>query len=296
VVSDTTKMLRRVIGEDIQLMISLDPRAGRVKVDAGQLTQVLMNLAVNARDAMPQGGILTVETSRLNMDDEDAGAPPPVKAGSFVMLTVKDTGTGMTPEVQQRIFEPFFTTKGVGKGTGLGLSTVYGIIKQSEGHVRVNSQLGRGTTFKIFLPRAEDDSQTEAVASMPQDMPRGTETILLVEDEEMVRCISQEFLKDLGYTVLVAADGAEALAICEKQSRPVDLVVTDVVMPHMSGRELVDKLSNIWPGQRVLYMSGYTDDAVVRYGVLKAGMNFIQKPFTPAALAQKLRESLRRPE
>jgi CheY-like chemotaxis protein len=296
VVSDTTKMLRRVIGEDVQLMISLDPRAGRVKVDSGQLTQVLMNLAVNARDAMPRGGTLTVETSHLNSDDENAGKHIPARPGSYIVLTVKDTGTGMTPEVQERIFDPFFTTKEVGKGTGLGLATVYGIVKQSEGHVLVHSKLGEGTTFNIYLPRVDDGSQTEAAAPIYPDMPRGTETILLVEDEEMVRTITQEILEELGYTVLVAANGAEALSLCEELDSRVDLVITDVVMPRMSGRELVDRLSSIWPKQKVLYMSGYTDDAVVRHGELQAGKNFIQKPFTPAALALKLRESLGAPE
>ncbi|HYJ47299.1 MAG TPA: response regulator, partial [Pyrinomonadaceae bacterium] len=292
VVSDMTKMLRRVIGEDIQLMISLDPQAGRVKVDSGQLGQVLMNLAVNARDAMPRGGILTIETSRVDSDEESLSRHLPAKPGPYARLTVTDTGTGMTPEVQKRIFEPFFTTKGISKGTGLGLSTAYGIIKQSEGHLLVSSQLGQGTTFKIFLPCVTESVKPEAGEDKHPDMPEGTERILLVEDEEMLRDITREILENLGYTVLVAADGAEALTLCEKQSCQFDLIITDVVMPRISGRELVDELRKVWPKQRVLYMSGYTDDAILRHGVLKEGANFIQKPYTPAALAQKLRESL----
>jgi hypothetical protein len=292
VVTNLDKMLQRLIGEDIALQTALAPALGRVKADPGQIEQVLMNLAVNARDAMPQGGRLTIETTNVELDGHYAAQHVAVPPGLYVMLAVSDTGSGMDTETQAHIFEPFFTTKGQGKGTGLGLSTVYGIVKQSGGYIWVYSEPGLGTTFKIYLPRV--DAQAEALEphSSRQESLQGTETILLVEDEERVRRLARAILAGHGYSVLEAPNGAEALRISEQHGGAIHLLVTDVVMPGMSGGELASRLIAKHLHMKVLFVSGYTDDAIVRHGVLQAGIPFIQKPFTPSTLARKVRDVL----
>lgn len=291
-ISDSTKMLRPLIGEDIELVAVLDPALGRVKADPGQIEQVIMNLALNARDAMPRGGRLTIETANVVLDEECAHQHVSVQPGPCVMLAVSDTGSGMDIEAQSHIFEPFFTTKQKGKGTGLGLSTVYGIVKQSGGNIWVYSELGKGTAFKIYLPRIEEAAEKVATRPSLGEIASGSETILLVEDEEMVRKLIGETLQMQGYQVLEAAGAGEALLISEKYEGPIHLMVTDVVMPLMSGRELAIKLGPIRPATKVIYMSGYTEDTVVHHGVLEPGVDFIQKPFSPDALARKVREVL----
>jgi two-component system, cell cycle sensor histidine kinase and response regulator CckA len=285
------KMLRRLIGEDISLTTVLTPALERVRADAGQLDQIIMNLALNARDAMPQGGKLTIETGNVILDESYAQGRPEVKPGRYVMLTVSDTGCGMTEELKARIFEPFFTTKGPGRGTGLGLATVYGIVKQSGGHVYVYSEPGLGSTFKIYLPRVEGRVPTGKTLHQ-QTIPHGKETILLVEDESALREFGRYALQTFGYTVLAASNGREAISIFERQQGAIHLLVSDVVMPEMGGRQVAERLSAMKPGLKVLYLSGYTDDAVVRHGVLAAETAFLQKPFTPKALASKVREVL----
>ena len=290
-IAGMAKMLQRLIGEDIELTTSSAQRLGKVLVDPGQIEQVIMNLAVNARDAMPQGGMLTIETREMTIDESDV-AEDGGKAGPHVMLAVSDTGSGMDKATQARIFEPFFTTKEVGKGTGLGLSMVFGIVRQSGGRIWVDSEPGKGTTFKLYFPIAE-------VTWVRADKPvavggllRGTETILLVEDEDAVRVLARSILSKCGYTVLEAQNGADALLVCEQHPAQIDLLLTDVVMPRMNGRELAQRLQQLRPGLKVLYMSGYTDDAIVRNGLLHATLAFIQKPVTPEPLARKLREVL----
>ncbi|HZZ82572.1 MAG TPA: response regulator [Gemmataceae bacterium] len=290
-VRETEKFLRRLIGEDIMLTAILDPTISRVKVDPGQLGQVLMNLAVNARDAMPRGGKLTVETCSVELDQEYARLHAEVKPGRYVMLSMADTGSGMTPEVRARIFEPFFTTKGVGKGTGLGLAVVQGIVKQSEGHVQVYSEPDIGTTFKIYFPAVEEQGAAPKATDVGNS-GHGTETVLLVEDEDSVRELAALVLQTHGYSVLAARNGKEALRLVEKGSSGVDLLVTDVVMPEMSGPELADSLKPRFPQIKVLFSSGYTDDAVVRHGLLQEKVAFVQKPFTPVALVKKVRQVL----
>jgi signal transduction histidine kinase len=292
IVSDTEKMLGRLIGEDVELTTTLKPGLGRVEVDPGQIEQVIMNLAVNARDAMPQGGQLTIETDNIDLDEVYALNHPEVEPGRYVMLAIADTGTGMDELTKARIFEPFFTTKGPGKGTGLGLATVYGIIQQSGGHLFVYSEVEHGTTFKIYLPRVEEgaaSSKGSASFSMP---PRGAETLLLVEDEEAVRTITRFALESFGYTVLDAGTGREAIRLCENQTQPIHLLLSDVVMPEMGGRQLAETLRSRNLAMKVLFLSGYTDDAIVRHGVLAAETAFLQKPFTLTALAYKVREVL----
>jgi two-component system cell cycle sensor histidine kinase/response regulator CckA len=296
VVSEMEKMLHRLIGEDIDLKASLRPDLGRIKADPGQVEQVLMNLVVNARDAMPRGGRLTIETENVYLDEEYARQHVAIKTGPYVMLAVSDTGTGIDEETRARIFEPFFTTKEAGKGTGLGLSTVYGIVKQSGGTIWVYSEVGRGTTFKVYLPRVDDGPQEYARGSESEEGLHGTETILLAEDEELVRKLAREVLEMFGYKVLEASNGGAALLICERHEGEIHLLLTDVVMPEMSGRELADRLAKLRPEMHVLYMSGYTDNAVVHQGVLDAGTDFIQKPFAPEALASKIRKVLDRAE
>jgi signal transduction histidine kinase/CheY-like chemotaxis protein len=284
-------MLRRLIGEDIDLMTVLGPALTPVKADPGQVEQVLMNLVVNARDAMPRGGRVTIETANVVLDASDAARHPDVQAGPYVLLAVSDTGTGMDTATLGHMFEPFFTTKGPGKGTGLGLATVYGIVKQSGGHVAVYSEVGHGTTFKIYLP-AIAQALTTSEEPAPSSPPRGSETILLVEDEAELRELLAEVLEDHGYAVLRAGDGGEAVTLCAERERPIDLLLTDVIMPGMSGRELVDRVQPLRPAMKVLYMSGYTDGAIVHHGVLERGIAFIQKPFAPPAIAHKVREVL----
>jgi two-component system cell cycle sensor histidine kinase/response regulator CckA len=292
VISDFEKMLQRLIGENIELRTMLAPDAGSVKADPGQIEQVIMNLVVNARDAMTQGGKLTIETNNIYLDENYAKQHIAVIPGSYLMLAVSDTGTGMSEKTQNQIFEPFFTTKGVGQGTGLGLSTVYGIVKQSGGNIWVYSELGHGTTFKVYLPRVDEGAQDYERIDVAEEYVQGTETILLAEDEEIVRKLARTILESYGYRVFEAANGGAALLICERYKEPIHLLITDVIMPEMSGRELAERLSQLRPEMKVLYMSGYTDNAIVHHGVLDEGTNFIQKPFAPDALAQKIREVL----
>ncbi|MGH7315304.1 MAG: ATP-binding protein, partial [Candidatus Rokuibacteriota bacterium] len=292
VTTDMKDMLGRLIGEDIALLTERAPALGRVKADRGQIEQVVMNLAVNARDAMPQGGRLILETANVDLDDDYVRRHVGARPGPHVMLAVSDTGTGIRREIQAQIFEPFFTTKEPGKGTGLGLATVYGIVKQSGGYIEVDSEPGRGTTFRIYLPRLDTATTTVDRSTRPVAAAGGTETILLVEDEEGVRELARDILRASGYTVLEARNGPEALLLCERHQGPLDLLLTDVVMPRMSGRELAERLAPLRPDLSVLYMSGYTDDAIIRHGVLGAGTAFLQKPFTPAALVQRVRETL----
>ncbi|MDB5310155.1 MAG: Blue-light-activated protein [Gemmataceae bacterium] len=295
VVADTTSLLRRVIGEDVRLSTAPGRGLWPVRADAGQVEQVLLNLAVNARDAMPRGGKLTIETANVELDEGYASSHSDARPGSHVLLAVADTGHGMTPEVRAKIFEPFFTTKEVGKGTGLGLATVYGIVKQSGGHIGVNSEVGVGTTFKVYLPRVEPEGGAVNDPSRRPTPPRGSETILVVEDEPAVRALTRHVLRQAGYAVLEAADGDTALRVAAGHAGPIHLLVTDVVMPGFGGREVAEQLAGRHPGMRVLFVSGYTDDAVVRHGVLYDRVNFLQKPFTPIALAQKVREVLDAP-
>jgi two-component system cell cycle sensor histidine kinase/response regulator CckA len=291
VVSDMEKMLRRVIGEDIELATLLAPRLGCVRADPGQIEQVLMNLAVNARDAMPEGGQLSIETRNVDLDAEYAAAHVPTRPGPYVMLAVTDTGSGMDVATQAHIFEPFFSTKEMGKGTGLGLSTVYGVVKQSEGYVWVYSEVGVGTTFKIYLPRVDEEAPL-AREERPRPLLRGTETVLLVEDEASLRELLHEALEANGYSVLVARDGAEALKIADAHAGPIPIMVTDVIMPGMTGPKIVDLVAQTRPGIKVLYISGYSDESVVRHGLIGPGRAFLSKPFGPEILLRRVRESL----
>lgn len=290
-VTGLSAMLQRLIGEDIDLRLALNPDLGRVSADPGQVEQVLMNLVVNARDAMPKGGTLTVETTNRVLDESYAGRHISVKPGSYVMLAVSDNGAGMDQATQARLFEPFFTTKGSGKGTGLGLSTVFGIIKQSGGSVEVYSEPSKGTSVKVYLPRIDQPASLET-ESAAQRAPRGSETILVVEDEDMVRTLVRETLEREGYKVMDAADPLDARRIADQFRGHIHLLITDVVMPKVSGRELAVQLTRKRPQMQVLYMSGYTDNAIVNSGVLQKEVAFLQKPFTPAALTQKVREVL----
>ncbi len=292
VVAGMTRLLKRLIGEDIDLRTSLAPDLGAVRADAGQLEQVIVNLAVNARDAMPKGGTLTIETANAEIDPEYAQERGvATAAGPCVMLAVTDTGAGMDTTTQARLFEPFFTTKATGKGTGLGLATVYGIVKQSGGLVWVYSELEHGTTFKIYLPRVQGPADPVRPPREPESL-RGTETVLVVEDQAEVRALIRKVLESRGYRVLVAATGANALPMAEEYTGDIHLLVTDVIMPGMTGRDVAEQLVHRRPRLRVLYMSGYTDNAIVHRGVLEPGVAFLQKPFTPDALARKVREVL----
>ena len=292
IIQDLNKMLHRILGEDIELAYGLAEEIGKVRIDPGQIEQVVMNLAVNARDAMPSGGKLIIETSDEELDEAYAHTHADVTPGNYIRLTVSDTGSGMSPEVRGRAFEPFFSTKEKGRGTGLGLSTVYGIVKQSGGHIWVYSELGKGTTFKIYLPRVDAPLEVWISEGNVQGIPRGTETILVVEDEEKVRELTLRILKKQGYRVLEARDGNEALSLFKEREESIDLVLTDVVMPGMSGRQLVDQLKIMNQELKVLYMSGYTENAIAHEGILEEGTIYIQKPFTLEKLARKVRQVL----
>jgi PAS domain S-box-containing protein len=289
-VKDTQRLLARTIGEDIVLCTHLDPYLHNVMIDVTQLTQILMNLAVNARDAMPNGGALTIETANVELDEDYVRTHSEAAVGAYAVLSVSDTGTGMPDELRTHIFEPFFTTKPIGQGTGLGLATVYGIVKQSGGHINVYSEVGFGTTFKIYLPVAQSGaSPTASSASLPK-IRVGTETILLVEDEPLVRNTIVATLQRQGYRILEAADGTEALQLLDEHAAEIDLLITDLIMPRMSGRELAEFACQRVGGLPVIFMSGYTDDTVFRHGLLSSECRFLQKPFTSAVLARNLRE------
>jgi PAS domain S-box-containing protein len=284
-------MLKRLIGEDIDIVVRAAADAGRVKADPGQIEQVILNLAVNARDAMPRGGTLLLEVADVLLDGSYAPWRATTVAGRYVMLAVGDTGDGMDSTAQARVFEPFYTTKEKGKGTGLGLSTVYGIVKQSGGYIWLNSEPGHGSTFKIYLPSVEDPLEAPAAEREPGSV-QGSETILVVEDEESVRELVRRALEQYGYHVLIASDPIQALEVAKTRTGQIHLLLTDVVLPHMSGRTLAARLVSANPSMRVLYMSGYADNSIVKHGVLADGMAFLQKPFTPATLALKVRTVL----
>ncbi len=296
VVIGVDRMLRRLIGADVELRTVLAPDLGCTRADPGQLEQVLLNLAVNARDAMPSGGVLTLTTANADVGEVAAARWGQLQPGSYVTLSVQDTGTGMLPDVQERIFEPFFTTKGPGEGTGLGLPTVYGIVKQSGGHVFVASAPGAGSIFTIYLPATEPSAEPGGGIAPARPVRGAAETVLLVEDEELVRHLAREILVRNGYRVLDAADGPEALRICDDYAGVIHLMVTDVVMPRMSGRELVEQVRPRRPGMRVLYVSGYSEEAIEHHGKLTEGVELLPKPFTPAVLTAKVREILDRAE
>jgi nitrogen-specific signal transduction histidine kinase len=296
IIGGMENMLRRLVGEDIELSFSRSARAGsqlhNIRADVGQIEQIIMNLVVNAREAMPQGGSLTVRTANVELEAAHAAEHFGVLPGRYVMLAVTDTGIGMDAATRARVFEPFFTTKE--RGTGLGLATVFGIVKQSDGHVCVHSRLHKGTTFEVFLPPS--DGSTDPVASGQRGAVEvvGSETILLVEDEQQVRALLVEVLRESGYCVLEAQDGDVATRICEEHSGPIHLLLTDVVMPRTSGRQLAERLTSMRPAMAVLYMSGYMDDSVIHHGVLEPGIAFLQKPITLDALLTKVRQVLDR--
>ena len=285
-------MLRRVMGEDIELVTAFDDHLGKIKVDPGQMEQVVLNLAINARDAMPSGGTFILETTNVHLDEAYARTHISVEPGHYVMLSVTDTGSGMSPQVKERLFEPFFTTKEKGKGTGLGLSTVYGIMKQSGGNIWVYSEPGHGTTFRIYMPRVDQEADSLSRRDDTVSMVYGNETILLAEDEPSVRGLAARVLRNQGYKVLEAVDGGEALQIAGRHKERIDLLLTDVVMPQMGGKELYDQLKPLRPHLKVLFTSGYTENAIVHQGELAPGVDFLQKPFSPIFLTHKVREIL----
>ena len=291
-VTSMVPMLRSLIGETIELNPALQADLGRVEADPSQIEQIIMNLVVNARDSMPRGGRVDVETSNADLDATFARRHVPTRPGRYVMLAVSDTGSGMDKATRAHIFEPFFTTKQLGKGTGLGLATVYGIVKQSDGYIWVYSEPGMGSTFRIYLPRVKADIASESAREAPAPPARGSETVLVVEDDRTVRSLAVEMLRLNGYAVLQAQDGREALDLVRRHGQPIHLLLTDVVMPEMSGRELARSIAGLEPGIGVLYMSGYTDGVIAHHGVLDAGVAYIQKPFTADSLARKVREAL----
>ncbi len=293
-VHDMDRMLRRLIGENIELSVSAGPDPGLVRADPAQIEQVLLNLVVNARDAMPAGGRLMIETSRVVLDRSYADVHAAVVPGPYVMLAVTDSGSGMSDEVKAHLFEPFFTTKEQGMGTGLGLATCYGIVRQFEGHIGVYSEIGVGTTVKVYLPRLGDAEQESAAAEKDVGIPGGSETVLFVEDDDGVRQVGIRILQALGYTVLEASDGEAALRMLEQHGQSVRLLLTDVVLPTTGGRALAERAARVRPGIRVLFTSGYTDDVVLRHQLLDRGADFLSKPFTPGSLARKVREVLDR--
>ncbi|MEO8900848.1 MAG: response regulator [Polyangiaceae bacterium] len=293
IVAKMTIMLTRLIGEDVELIARAAPLMCRISADPGQLEQIVMNLAVNARDAMPRGGKLTVETTNVLLDEAYASEHVGVTAGPHVLLSVTDSGVGMERATLARIFEPFFTTKELGKGTGLGLATVFGIVRQSGGSICVESEVGRGTTFKVYFPSHDGALSPQALpAALERPSLFGTETILVVEDDELLRSLARTILTKFGYVVLDAQSAGDACLLCEQHTGVIDLLLTDVVMPRMNGRQLAERLLVVRPGLKVLYMSGYTNDAVVQHGVLGSVINFLQKPITPDALARKVRDVL----
>ncbi len=292
-VAGMDQMLRRLLGADVELTILSAAELWSVKADPGQIEQILMNLAVNARDAMPEGGKLTIETQNVELDADYAHAHPGVTAGSYVRLSVSDSGSGMSRETQARIFEPFFTTKEKGKGTGLGLATVFGIVKQSGGNIWVYSEPGKGATFKVQFPRVSGPAKGVSISKQGEvEPPRGTETILLVEDDDQVRVLARDVLRRYGYVVLEASNGGEALLICEQHGAQIHLLLTDVILPRMSGRHLAERLASTRSKMKVLFMSGYTDDAILQHGILESGVAFLQKPLTRASLTRRVREVL----
>jgi two-component system, cell cycle sensor histidine kinase and response regulator CckA len=292
VLNDTCKMLRHVVGENTYLSFMPQANSAKVKADRGQIEQILMNLVVNARDAMPNGGKLIITTATAELDQPYIRDHRFAKPGRHVMLSVSDTGTGMDKETQTHIFEPFFTTKDPGKGTGLGLSTVYGIVKQHGGHIIVYSELGLGTTFKVYFPEVDGALTSGNIPKPHYVLPTGNETILVVEDEDSLRKLTYNSLQSSGYTVLDAREGKEALEIAKQYNNPIHLLLTDVIMPGVSGRELADTLSGSRPEMKVLYMSGYSDDHIAHHGVLERGVALIEKPFSLESLLTKVREVL----
>ncbi|MFI5057375.1 MAG: ATP-binding protein [Candidatus Acidiferrales bacterium] len=292
VVEEMGKLLPRLIGEDIELVINTAADLGTVRADASQMEQVIMNLAVNARDAMPGGGRLLIETSNAELDHSYAAIHPVVQTGSYVLLAVTDTGTGMNPETQARIFEPFFTTKEQGKGTGLGLSTVYGVIKQSGGFIWVYSELGKGTSFKIYLPRVDQPAEDTGAGRVSTAAPRGSETVLLAEDEQDVREVAREFLESGGYTVIEASNGADALRLAAGHKGKIDLLVTDLVMPGMTGQELARRLQKESFGLGVIYMSGYSENAAAEAAQWDASTRLLTKPFSRNTILRTVRDVL----
>jgi PAS domain S-box-containing protein len=287
-----TAMMRRLVGENLELVVAPSARLGTVKVDVGSMEQVIMNLVVNARDAITGTGRITLETQNVTLDNDYCRLHAETTPGEFVVLAVTDTGAGMSPEVRSKVFEPFFTTKPVGEGTGLGLAMCHGIIKQAGGNISVYSEPGAGTTFRVYLPRATRAKVAAKVAPARPSSAQGHETILLVEDEHMILRVAREALAGLGYRVLTAADGVQALDLLNSMTDPVNLLITDVVMPKMGGRELANRLTALRPTLRVLFSSGYTENAIVEHGVLDDGINFLQKPYTPTTLARRVREVL----
>jgi CheY-like chemotaxis protein len=281
-----------LVGEDVELTTVFSSSLGQVSVDPSHFEQAIINLAVNARDAIPRGGKLTFETANVDLDTDYCLKNPGVSPGPYVRVTVSDNGCGMSEETKARIFEPFFTTKEVGKGTGLGLAMVYGFIKQSGGHIAVKSTPNQGTTFHLYFPQVQGEAPTRPANPCPKPMPKGTETILLVEDESVVRAVASHVLQMCGYTVLEASHGGEALQVVERYDGPIHLLLTDVVMPGMGGKLVAEQVATLKPGIKTVFMSGYTDDTVVRNGVEGTKTHFLQKPYTPLVVAQTIREVL----
>jgi two-component system cell cycle sensor histidine kinase/response regulator CckA len=293
IVEDLEKMLHRIIGEEIQLRTALLKDLGHIKADPGQIEHTILNLVVNAKDAMPSGGTIKIETANVQADEETSNLPPGMKRGNYVTLSVRDTGVGMNPEVQERIFEPFFTTKEKGKGTGLGLSTVYGIIKQSGGEIWVSSEPGKGTIFEIYFPRVDEPLQESPKESFQKGLRGGNETILIVEDEDGVRKLTRKILSRQGYKILEASGGGDALLLCEQCNEPIHLLLSDVVMPGINGPELARRIKTLSPDVKVLFMSGYADQAIFQSGILDEKACFIQKPFSARNLVEKIQEVIR---